>query len=286
MVKKSRRNVLKIASTSLVAGSLLPTVSASDQGGPRASLKEYEQTLDEAKAQFRDYKKDPLKSGVEGFKEVISDSNVNLAGVEKTVELPDKRSDRGDIQPERHRKSKMDVNFYLAGMNLVCPAAEDGSAQSDTPPMPDAWDVFFYFEHNPPWWSVGGQKPNDILVVSFADRNWYIPSNPRMDTSSRVSKKKEDAYGMVFEYEDYKWGNNEEMAQIQVKPDEDDVDNDARQVFGTYSHHWSSIDVESVTITAGGGVSVTVSDSDKQWILNNDPDTGESLKSSVADWLC
>ncbi|ELY72896.1 hypothetical protein C488_14477 [Natrinema pellirubrum DSM 15624] len=65
-------------------------------------------------------------------------------------------------------------------------------------------------------------------------------------------------------------GNNEEFAQVQVKPDEDDVDPDARQVFGTYTHHWSKIEVESVSISSSGSVRVDVHDTEKQWYLHND----------------
>lgn len=282
MTEQSRRKVLKTASGSLVAGALLPKVSGTSQSDERLTQKEYEKVLTKAKKQFKKAKRQPDESGFEAFQQVINDSDVSATGMEFSATLPEKEED-SNVSIEKHRSYRMDVKFYLYGPNILCPASDEVTTLGSATDSPNSWDVYFFFEHNPPSWSLGGEMPNDIVSISFADRNWYIPTDPRLDTSSRVSRKKEDPNGMVFEYEDYKWGNNEEFAQVQVKPDEDDVDPDARQVFGTYTHHWSKIEVENVSISSSGSVTVEVSDTEKQWYLHNNPDTGDPLKSSVKE---
>ncbi len=285
MKEQTRRSILKTTSGALLAsGALTKSIGAKPSEYEPLSTERYEQVLETAKDTFND------TGEFKEFQKVIDDSKVSSTGKQISTDVREVESEDGEITPHRHRESRMDVNFYLYGPNLLCPASETNSSNSEaddyTPTAtdsPEMWDAFFFFEHDPPVWSVGGESPRDVFSISFADRHWYIPSDPREDTSSKVTRDNETPYGRIYEYSDGQFGNDEEYAQVQVVPDDDDIDPEGRQVFGSYSHHWSGIDVENVSISTDGSLSVTVSDSSNQWTLNDDPDTGDPLKSSVQD---
>ena len=269
---RRRAALRRIGSGLVLAGSSIAG-SGLAAAGPDSTGKSRERILDMATNAMVEQEDNAA------FEEVLQRHGIPFGkqSITRHVNEDEELESGSEVGPESHDPDNLEVWFYLAGPNMICSGTESHDPDQDY--YEDQLDAIFAFEHDAGY-SDWGEPPNDIFTTSFAAHDFYIPTDPREDTSDRVNRYKEDAYGIAFEYSDSTWGNDYQYGHIQVKPEGEVSDPDSRQIFGTYSHHYSDIEVESVTFTSGGGVSITVSDTSKQWTAYEDHN-GDPLKSTL-----